>query len=158
MDLGMSFNPSQTTDPNQRQQDQAGGQTPIQDAIKLLSLRIPQFRSQGGVASLPLLQGSGSLGVMGGNGTHPGGLQQILAQMFGQQGMNTPGMNTGSGGIFSGSAPTPNVIIGANGQSQTGQTINEAPQAPIPTQTSTIPHYPHSGGEQTVPVAGRQRF
>ena len=154
MDLGMSFSPTNTDKPQGQNGDPSGGQTPIQDAIKLLSLRIPQFRSQGGVASLPLLQGSGSMGVLGGgmgNGAHPGGLQQILAQMFGSQGM---GGNMGSMGSM-GSAPNPNIVIGANGQSQTGPLLPETPSAPTPPSGPTT--YPH-GGEATVPVLNRPRF
>jgi hypothetical protein len=82
MDFGLSFNPAQQSqDPMNPQQ--GGGQTPIQDAIRTLSLRIPTFRGPG-IAPQPLMQSQGSMGVMGAQGM-PGGLQQILEQMFGGQ-------------------------------------------------------------------------
>lgn len=110
MDFGVSFSP---TEKNQQQQpDQmGGGQTPIQDAIRTLSLRIPQFRSQG-LAPLPLLMAPGSRGVMPGmtpmrapgmGGQMPAGLQQIMASMFG--GQQTPTPSTPS-------APPPHITPG----------------------------------------------
>lgn len=125
MDFGVSFSP--TGDGQQRnQQDPQGSQTPIQDAIKLLSLRIPSFRGQGGIAPQSLMQGSGSLGVMGQAG--PGGMQQMLAQLFGQQGQ---------------SAPTPNITPGLN---QTGQAPNlsesQMPTGPTETNFPGPPNFP----------------
>jgi hypothetical protein len=110
MDFGLSFNPAQQSqDPMNSQQ--GGGQTPIQDAIRTLSLRIPTFRGPG-IAPQPLMQSQGSMGVMGGQGM-PGGLQQILAQIFGQrpqgQGMPAPAPQS--------SVPLPNFKPGATGPS-----------------------------------------
>lgn len=111
MDFGLSFSPNATDKP--RGQGEAGpGATPIQDAIKTLSLRIPQFRGPGGIAPMPLLNSPGGMQApqmghqMPGQPQLPNGLQQLFQQLF-------------SGG---GQGPIPNVIPGA------GPSFQEQPQ------------------------------
>ena len=110
MDLGVAFSP--TAQDDRTQTPGGSGQpsaTPIQDAIKLLSLRLPSFRAPG-VAALPLLQGPGSRGVIGA-GRRPGGLQQILQQLLGgglPQPQIIPGVEpTQGGGVQPMPLPTP---------------------------------------------------
>ena len=92
-DFGVQFAP---TAQNQLQNQQNGqASTPIQDAIKVLSLRIPQFVGARGVAPNALMQAAGGAGMATGGM----GLEQWLAQLFGQM---------GGGGM----APPPNVIPG----------------------------------------------
>lgn len=108
LEFGVSFNPG-ASDGKQPQQQGGPSQTPIQDAIKTLSLRIPQFRGPG-IAPQPLLNATGGSGMMG-QGSMPGGLQQILAQLFGNQ-----GQQQGQGGQPMGQGsmpPPPNIIPGA---------------------------------------------
>lgn len=108
MDFGLSFNPGQQQQPGMDPQ-QGGSQTPIQDAIKTLSLRIPTFRGPG-MAPMPLMTSPGSGGMMGGQGM-PGGLQQILSQIFGRMG---PGQAPMPGQAPSG-VPLPNFKPGQEG-------------------------------------------
>lgn len=129
MDFGLSFNPV-GEDPQQQGQAPQGSQTPIQDAIKTLSLRIPNFRTQGSLAPLPLLQSQGSLGMQ------PGGspLEQMLMRLFGAQGPMSPQqMPSGtSGGI-----PPPVIRPGGGSPIQpppgsTPPPIGQTPPAPSP--------------------------
>lgn len=106
MDFGLSFNPGQQTG-NAQDPQKAGSQTPIQDAIRTLSLRLPTFRGPG-IAPMPLLTAQGSAGVMG-QGQMPGGLQQLLQQMFGQM---QPGGMAPQGGMAQQGPPAPKIIPG----------------------------------------------
>jgi hypothetical protein len=88
--LGYSFNPSQ---PDLPMSDQgapgrpAGGLTP-QQAVKMLSLRIPERPSPTGLAPMPLLQSPGGAGMQGLDS-----LIAALLQAFGGAGMD---LGTGS--------------------------------------------------------------
>lgn len=127
LEFGMSFNPAH--DGGKQPQQQGGpSQTPIQDAIKTLSLRIPQFRGPG-LAPQPLLNAQGGGGVMG-QGSMPGGLQQILAQLFGNQGQQGQGQPSPMG---QGSMPPPPNIIPGKGPSVPsggGMAYQPPPQGP----------------------------
>lgn len=94
--LGLSFSPTGSPD----QKDGQGG-TPIQDAIKVLSLQMPRF--SGGLS--PQMGGMGSGGIVGGGGM-PGGLEQFLAALFGRLLPMGPG------------AMAPNVMPGIQGPGQ----------------------------------------
>ena len=128
MDFGMSFNPSGAGSGQDPQQ--GASQTPIQDAIKTLSLRIPRFRGPG-MAPQALLNAQGGGGMMGA-GSMPGGLQQILAQLFGNQGQL--GAQAPIGG---GSAPVPNMLPGSGPAlpSGGGTPTYQQPQGPSMPQT-----------------------
>ena len=105
-EFGLSFSPTGKDD----QQQAGANQTPIQDAIKVLSLRIPQFH--GGIAPQQLLGGPGSAGLPGGGapgvGGIPGGLDEFLRRLFGMGGGMPGGM---PGGPMAG-PPTPSVRPG----------------------------------------------
>lgn len=66
--------------------------SPIQDAIKILSLRIPRAVGASGLAPMGLLNSPGSGGFPGGQS-----LESLLMRIFGQQ----PGMRVGSGPVAS---------------------------------------------------------
>jgi hypothetical protein len=70
-----------------------------QDAVKLLSLRIPERPAPSGIAPQALLQGQGAAGMAGG-----GGLQAIIRALMSMQG-------GGAGGAHGG-VPSPRVIPG----------------------------------------------
>jgi len=142
MDLGVSFSPAardKAQPQGSGQPTEGGSQTPIQDAIRTLSLRIPKFRGPG-IAPQPLLGGPGMAGVMPGmaipggvGGVAPGGpgaptgLFSILQQIFGQ------GAGSGAG------VPLPNVIPVEQGQQPTTLTTVNPPTAPQP--PSGLPEY-----------------
>ena len=132
MDFGISFSPG-SGDPNQKPA-QGASDTPIQDAIKTLSLRVPSFRANGGMAPMPLIGAPGSGGMLpglgggiGGQSPLPGGLQQLLQQLFGSMQQQ--------------SAPTPSFTPGVG--SGGGQTM-QAPPVPQPPQMPTMPSAPQS--------------
>src|SRR5262245_11324546 len=133
-ELGVSFSPSGGEDRQATQGAPRGG-SPIQDAIKTISLRIPKFAGSGPVgAGAPnaLLQGPGGAGLsaqLGAGGpSHQAGmgpmnLQQFLQAIF--SGMGQPGMGGGMGSMGGGqsspfsfnpsaSQAQPNVNFGVN--------------------------------------------
>jgi hypothetical protein len=117
-DFGLNFAP---TAQNQQQNAQNGqSQSPIQDAIKVLSLRIPSFVGARGIAPNELLQGGGAAAAGGMGAGMPGGLEQFLRQLFGQMG----GGPMGGGGLAS--PPQPHIGIGGS----LGKTL--APPEPTP--------------------------
>lgn len=74
MGFGVSFLPSDQNSPNnQNPLGNAGGAPPLQQAIQLLSLRLPHVVGSQGLAPGPLLQSPGGMG-----------LAEILKQLFGQ--------------------------------------------------------------------------
>lgn len=100
MAIGQSFAP---TGQNQMRQQQGGGNAPLQQAIKVLNLRLPKVVGAGAVAPQPLLMSQGSGGVsmppmpqqgatpggapggaptMPGQGAPPFGLEEILRRIF----------------------------------------------------------------------------
>ena len=66
-EIGYSFNPSQAPDLRMDQGSGGGRGLSPQQAVKILSLRVPERASQGAIAPLPLLQskGSGAAGAQG---------------------------------------------------------------------------------------------
>lgn len=102
-DAGLSFQPGQ--DPRQANAGgDAGpsnhGQANIQDAIRILSLKIPKVGGMNGSVNPMLMNGMGSGGF--GVGGQQGFLQLLAKMMAGQ----------GNGGFGVPSAPTPNVTPG----------------------------------------------
>jgi hypothetical protein len=78
-----------------------------QDAVKLLSLRVPERPAAGGIAPQALLQGQGAAGMGG------GGLQAIIRALMSMQGGGgAQGMMGGGGMGGGGGLPTPRVIPG----------------------------------------------
>lgn len=90
-DFGLSFAPT-----GQNEAQNAQNQTPLQDAIKVLSLRIPSFVGAQGIAPQALLGGAGAAGAPGasavpggpGPGGVPGGLDDWLRRLL--MGMGNP--------------------------------------------------------------------
>lgn len=75
--LGQSFLPGGNDDRMRQDQAGAGPSNPIQEAIKVLSLKLPRVVGAGAPAPQELLTGLGGAGVQ-----NP--IAQILQQMFGQ--------------------------------------------------------------------------
>jgi len=119
--FGLSFAPT-----DQNFAENGRSQTPIADAIKVLSLRIPQFH--GGIAPRELLTGGGSAGLPGGGGV-PGGLEEWLRRVFSARQSGAPGSIGATPGSIQ-ATPPPRVWPG------TGNWPNEGsgyePPAPTP--------------------------
>lgn len=133
--FGLSFSPTQqnsnTQNPNNQSPTAGGSGSPIQDAIKVLSLRIPHITGPGGIAPPGLLNSAGGAGMPQGGA---GGLEEFLRRLFGGQGI--PGM---------GAAPPPNVIPGVGG----GPGENPLPSPPggfNPSPAPPPPSGPPMGG------------
>ncbi len=112
--FGLSFSPTS--------QDTASkpfnAQTPTQDAIRLLSLRIPRVVGAGAPISGALLNAPGSAGMPAGMsiGSTPGtpqlSLEDILRKLFGQMmgtGTQPPSAAPSVPGVFNGPLPTPDI-------------------------------------------------
>ena len=80
--FGLSFAP--TAQNQQEQQNQI--QAPIQNAIRLLSLRIPSFAGSRSPIPDALLQAPGGAGLGMATGETPGGLDQWLRRLFASAG------------------------------------------------------------------------
>lgn len=133
--MGLSFAPL-GDDPTRQNAGQQGGPqaSPVQEAIKVLSLKFPRI-AQGAPAPLSLLNG------LGGAGMNP--IEQVLMQMFG-------------GGQ---SAPTPDFDY-ASGRLPNGLDVSEpepapAPPAPPPTTPQMPGRLPRRGGDQRFPAGSR---
>lgn len=107
--IGLSFAP--IGNPNEPERGQSGPVNPVQEAIKVLNLKIPRIGGQASPIPHALLAGLGSAG------SSP--LEQILAQLFGQ-------------GL---SAPAPDFDLGDDpGNASNGLTF----QPPEPPQTPSV--------------------
>ena len=83
MSLGLSFSPTARNAAENAQSGQS--QTPIQDAIKVLSLRMPQFVGARSIAPSALLHATGAAGLPGMTEV-PGGLEAFLRRFFAPEG------------------------------------------------------------------------
>lgn len=119
MALGLSYQPGAD------QQNGNGGQggpqaPPVQEAIRLLSLRLPSVQGARSISPQALLQGQGSAGLGAGQGMSLGAaiefLRRLLQQSGGRPGPQAAGMFAGQSGGGGGFAPTPRVIPGALGR------------------------------------------
>lgn len=121
--IGLSFAPGQRANPQQGP-DQ-GNLSPVQQAIKILSLRVPQNAGAGGITPNALLTGPGAAGL----GAAGGGfdLMALLRQLF-QQGPNA----MGAGQAPLGAPPLPHVTPG------------QGPMTPQP--GPGMPTFPTPGG------------
>lgn len=88
--IGFSFQPGSQDTPLQPRNGQGGQGTAPQQAIRTLSLRVPQTQSVPGIAPLPLLN------AQGGGGSDLSMLLMALMKAFGGGGggMGVPGMST----------------------------------------------------------------
>jgi hypothetical protein len=101
--FGVSFLPNGDSR-YQRPGEEAGAGAniqPVQDAIKILSLRVPRMVGANPLAPLALLQGRGS------GGLSEGLLQQLLRTMGQMPATNAGGPMAGVGGVGVGGAPSP---------------------------------------------------
>lgn len=97
--IGVSFQPGS----EQNGQSPNGGSKPssgsgVQEAIRILSLRLPRVLGAQGVAPMPLLTSQGS----GGNPR----VDQIVNQVLARAGMGSPSPMRTEGPSFSGAAPS----------------------------------------------------
>lgn len=83
--MGLSFAP---TGNNELDKANGANQTPIQDAIKVLSLRMPFNVGSGGITPLAGMAG-GAAGLPNVGGI-PGGLEDLLRRLFASSGMGAP--------------------------------------------------------------------
>jgi len=98
MAIGISFSPGQS---DQQQQQGTGGSPsgapPLQQALQLLSLRLPRVLGANALAPSALLNASGASGLAGPRDVS---LEQWLARLFGHGGFVSNGW-AGSGGLAS---------------------------------------------------------
>lgn len=78
MAFGLSFAPGQPSNQQQRPGGAGGVVSPVQQAIQMLSLRLPRVAGAQALAPGPLLQGPGAMGLGGG-----GGLEALLRLIMG---------------------------------------------------------------------------
>lgn len=104
--LGQSFAPL-GNDPQQRPQGGIGG-SPIQEAIRTLSLRVPRWTG-GGTAPAPqaLLQSPGMGGMPGMSGTENPIMQALMRMIQGGFGGGMPSMMSQGGPQMPGGMPLP---------------------------------------------------
>lgn len=120
--IGLSFAP---TAQNQAQTQNGGGLSPVQQAIKILSLRIPQNTGPSGISPNALLTGPGSAGL----GSAGGGVD-LLAFL---RRLLQPGMQAGT----------------------LAQGMNDNPMAPAMASGVLLPHItPGSGAGPMAPQPG----
>jgi len=110
--LGISFSPfGDDKGPNA---DPRAPQVSPQEAIRVLSLRVPRVVGAGSPIPSQLLNAPGGAAFGGGGGNGMGGLEELLAMLFGQrrQGAVSPGLpidqspgGSLTGGIFPGMQP-----------------------------------------------------
>ena len=124
--FGISFVPGAQPDNQNGMSGGRGGasRNPIQEAVKILSLRLPKFYGSGSIAPAPLLQAPGGMGQPGARGNVTA---QALAQMAGlpmaQPSMAAPQIPTLGGGTDT-----------TTGWNQQERDLNR-PQAPSGLQT-----------------------
>lgn len=142
---GVSFSP--LGDPSK----DAGGPTanqPVQEAIRTLSLRIPQIRGAApSVAPNALMNAPGAAGFAPAQGgANLGGLEQILRKLFGMPATGAfappmggpPSMAPSGGGasfgpsMSGGAAPMPSITPGYGENTPTPQPVDPSLLAPAP--------------------------
>jgi hypothetical protein len=116
-ELGIGFLPGGQGDDFRAPAPGAEGATPLQQAIKFLSLRLPRFSGQGALAGPGLMGGPG--------GPAPDELLKLLRRLGGI------GSWAGSGGGGAGPAPPPVFTPGARGPSAGGPVSGSPTPAPI---------------------------
>lgn len=144
--FGISFSPFGNDNPNNNnQRGDSGGATPSpQEAIRVLSLRVP--RTVGVASPIPSMllnaQGGGGFGGGGGpQGMPPGGMEELLRRLFGQAAQGPMGMPSmaapmgapaGAPPAGGGSAPPPRAAPGIEGGAPGGTASGVGNMAPPP--------------------------
>lgn len=144
-EMGLSFAPT-----GNRDQDQANGsnQTPLQDAIKVLSLRMPSFVGAAqGISPLAGMAGGGSAGVPNIGGV-PGGLEDLLRRLFGGGGGLQPA------GVPPLGPPPPTVSFPEIPGQPSGRPVGPGPD-PSNTREPANAGVVRPGGIQASPGGGR---
>ena len=155
MPFGLTFAPNQQG-PNPQQGGDPNQSAPLQEAIKVLNLRLPTVHGARGLAPAPLMQSLGSGGLP--SSMMGGGIEQMLAMLFGalrnSQGVSpqqvNPGQQPGTGSInvppmvpsaMGGSAPLPKFTPGIQAPGGTPNTQEPPPfvDRPMPPQASQRP-------------------
>lgn len=139
MAMGVSFLPG-GGDNGQRNKPPT---EPLQQAIQMLSLRLPQVAGAQGIAPGPLLQSPGG-----------GGIMELLAQLFGQghMGQQQPGMAG-----MAGAGPMAPAVHPGTGAPQGGAPLPGAGRSPGGTLPGPLPNEPapgtfHPGGYDPGPT------
>lgn len=97
--LGQRFAPlGDDSDPLRRNAAQPGGGGGIQEAVRMLSLRLPRVLGAHAPVALPLLQSQGGAGLPAPNPAVAALIQQLFGGMA--QGMPSGGMMGGAGGLI----------------------------------------------------------
>src|SRR5690348_4052045 len=100
--VGLSFSPTQSNGPNANGQDGRGTASPVMDAIKILSFRVPQILGPNAPVAPGLLGGPGGAGPSGFDNSAM--VLQFLQRFFGGGTAGNVGAAALGGGI-NGPAP-----------------------------------------------------
>jgi hypothetical protein len=93
-DFGLSFQPGADQGNGTNQNEPQGpGPTPVQSAVKLLSLRLPSVVGAQAISPQALLQSPGSAGLGGGQMT-PDAFLALLKKLMGQSGAQVPQLSS----------------------------------------------------------------
>lgn len=135
--IGLSFSPSGSGQDAQQAQPQSGDLSPVQQAIKILSLRVPRNVGAGGITPNALLTSPGAGGM---------DIVALLRQLMQGGGPGAPTAGPASGGI-----PNPRVVPGGGNTpdpvskrgpfpgSQPGPISNGGPEGSMPMPESPMP-------------------
>lgn len=126
--FGVSFVPGGQGDPGKSMPEgQAGGAPPLQQAIQLLSLRLPRVVGANGLAPGPLLNAPGGMGGTG----NP--LLEALLRLAGMSGGSLPQQGTPMAAPQSFGGASPTRIIPGEGDRRPGTPLLPPPPAGGPT-------------------------
>lgn len=154
MALGISFSPG-SQDPQRTGPTGVQDAAPLQQAIQLLSLRLPRVVGATSPIPAPLLQGTGSQGQPDATGNPLLDVLRRLLNPGGGGGFAPPSQNTPAA---LGEGPSPRVIPGAGGQPVPQPTGTILPPMPTPTPPQPLPppEFPRHGPDE-FPEPGTRR-
>lgn len=158
--VGLSFSPTQQNGP--QNQPNASALTPVQQAIKILSLRIPQQGGASAITPTALLTAPGAAGVGAGAGAAwPADLLSLLRRLL------MPGADMGPAGPTAApagvsSAVLPNIVPGTTpspmspirGPGVPTQGLLPGPGAPVVDRTNPLPGTGNGAGLGPLPGQG----
>lgn len=152
-DFGVSFVPGQQPNPNgpPGQFGQGAGTSPIQQAIQLLSLRLPRIAGANAIAPSPLMNAPGAMGQPGAGLNGAVGNNGLLELLLHLAGLGAGGASNGAGSGLPGGPPLPRIIPGQlPGGTQPGPGTPTFPGQP-PTGSPTIDRRNSGGGNRGGP-------